>query len=291
MKGLEKSLEKNVKDFKAIMSQLGLKPNRKLGQVFLIDEKVINDQIEFAQLTKKDTVLEIGPGLGLLTTILAQHARKVIAVEFDKKLCSYLADILPDNVIVICADALSIDFPKFNKIVSNVPYQISSPLIFKLIDHRFDLGIFLFQEEFANRLNAVQNTKNYSRLTVMSSYYYDIDLLQYVPSTSFLPVPKINSAIIKIVPKKNKETANNEELFTNLVKVVFNERRKMIKNSLSNQFAKICPPKLDLTKSEISDIIVQLPNRTARPEQLSLSQLIQMSNTLHQALTGSITTK
>ena len=118
----------------------------------------------------------------------------------------------------------------------------------------------------------------------MSSYYYDIDLLQYVPSTSFMPVPKINSAIIKTIQKKNKETAINEELFTNLVKVVFNERRKMIKNSLSNQFAKICPSKFDLTKSEISDIIALLPYITDRPEQLSLSQFIQISNILHQAL-------
>ena len=147
----------------------------------------------------------------------------------------------------------------------------------------------MLQAEFANRLVAKQNTKNYSRLTVMGSYYYDITVLQKVPKTSFLPEPKVDSAIIRMVPKKHNILAENEPLFIELVRLVFNERRKMIKNSLASHFLsfkKYYSEKLlenKFNKNEFIEMISELPNITKRPEQLSIEELMEISNKLHHA--------
>ena len=280
-----------MNDLIEIMEELNLKPNSRLGQTFLIDASVIQAQIDFAALSKKDTVLEIGPGLGVLTNKLAERAKKVFAIEFDKKLYSYLKTIVLDNVEVLFGDAIKIDFPKFNKIVSNIPYQISSPLIFKLIKYQFELGIIMFQSEFAKRLIGTPNTKNYSRLTVMASYYYEIELMRNVPRTSFFPVPTVDSVIMSLRPKTTTEPAVvvNEPLFFQLVRIVFNERRKIIKNSILDQASEIerflRTTKLDgikfkgkITKGDLRELVGKLSFIKCRPEQLTLEQLIQMSN-------------
>lgn len=283
------------KDLKGIMQNLKLKPNSRLGQTFLIDTDVIQDQIDFAELSDKDTVLEIGPGLGVLTNKLAELAGKVIAVEFDKKLYSYLKTNVKNNVEVILGDAIKIDLPRFNKIVSNIPYQISSPLIFKLIEYQFELGIIMFQSEFAQRLIGKPNTKDYSRLTVMASYYYDIEPMRNVPKTSFYPVPKVDSVIMKLCPKAAKETPMNEPIFFQLVKIIFNERRKIIKNSILNQYSEIDhflrTTKLKgikinrkITKNTLQEIVAKLSNMDCRPEQLALEQLIQLSNEFYSTI-------
>ncbi len=274
----------NVSKIKEIMRSLNFHPNSKLGQTFLIDDRIIREQLDFADLTKKDTVLEVGPGFGVLTEELAQRVDKVIAVEYDKTLYSYLRERLPGNVEVIYGDVLEVELPKFNKIVSNIPYQISSPLIFKLTDHQFDLAVFMFQHEFAQRLVAKQGTKQVSRLTVMAAYHYDIELLGKVSRTSFLPVPKVDSDLIKLTPKKRRPLLKNEQLFFKLVKVVFNERRKMIRNSLLNQFFKLGLSKGKITKDRLKEIIDRLEYNNYRPEQLSLEQFIQLSNALHSAI-------
>ena len=130
-------------------------------QVFLIDKAIISRQIRFAKLTKTDTVLEIGPGLGFLTLALAKKAGKVIAIEFDEKLVSHLEPLVPSNVVLIHKDALKIELPKFNKLVANIPYQISSPLIFKLTKYDFDCAILMLQAEFGQRLVAEIGTKQW----------------------------------------------------------------------------------------------------------------------------------
>ncbi len=270
-----------IKNYSMLLKSLGIRPNLKLGQVFLINERIVDEQINFADITKKDTVLEIGPGLGVLTTKLSKLAQKVIAIEYDKKLFSYLKDILAENVELIYGDALKVDFPKFNKFVSNIPYQISSPLIFKLIEHKFEHAIIMLQMEFVQRLIASTNTKDYSRLTVMSSYYFDINLLKKVSKNNFLPIPEVGSAIVKLIPKRDRKIANNEQFFFNFVKIVFSERRKMMKNSLINQFPKLFGRRPDL---KAKDVINQLPFKNHRPEQLSLEQLIDLSDELHAAL-------
>jgi 16S rRNA (adenine1518-N6/adenine1519-N6)-dimethyltransferase len=270
-----------INRYSNILKSLDIRPNLKLGQIFLINEKIVDAQIHSANITPTDVVLEIGPGLGILTGKLAELSKKVIAIEFDKRLCSYLRSVLPENVELIHGDAITQDFPRFNKLVSNIPYQISSPLIFKLISYSFDSAILMLQKEFADRLVASPNTKHYSRLTVMSSYHYDAELLFGVSSENFLPKPRIDSAVIKLNPKTMKNTAHDEELFSKLVKIVFNERRKMMRNSISNNYNIF-----KIQKAELKKIILNLPFMDKRPEQITLDQFIQLSNETTDALSG-----
>ena len=264
-----------------ILKTLDIKPNLKLGQIFLINERIVEEQICHANLSKQDRVLEIGPGLGILTTKLAARVNKVYAIEYDNRLYSYLKKIVPGNVELILGDAVSMEFPKFNKLVSNIPYQISSPLIFKLINYPLDLAVLMLQAEFANRLIASKNTKDYSRLTVMSSYYFDVEQLFEVPKTNFVPVPKINSAVVKILPKKGRKIATDEKLFARLVRIVFSERRKMMKNSILNNAYRF-----NISKTQLKEILANLPFTDCRPEQLALEQFIELADKFHTTISN-----
>jgi len=206
----------------------------KLGQNFLIDENVARREVDYANITKNDVVLEIGSGKGILTHLLAEKAKKVVAIEIDKKLFDDLQDKIPDNVELVHEDATDIDFNdliKFNKIVSNLPFEISSPITFKILDHDFDMAVLIYQKEFADRLIAKPRTKDYSRLTVNTYYKAKCDLLEVVPKTCFNPQPKVDSSIVRI-EKRNKPPFSviDEKHFFELTKKLFNNRRKKIKN-------------------------------------------------------------
>ena len=156
---------------KNILNQHGIKLNKNLGQNYLIDKNKRDQIINFGNIDENDVILEIGTGIGTLTIELAKKAKKVIAIEQDKKIYEILAGRLKeeklDNVELINDDALNVEFPKFNKIISNLPYQISSPITFKFLNYDFDLAILMYQKEFAERMNGEVGTKNYSRLSAM----------------------------------------------------------------------------------------------------------------------------
>ena len=213
---------------------------KKLGQIFLTDKKVAEREVEYANITRDDIVLEIGPGLGILTKFLAEKAKKVIAIEIDEFLFDNLKQSIPKNVELIQADAVKLDFkklPKFNKIVSNLPFQISSPITFKFLNYGFDLGVLIYQKEFANRMIATPSSKDYSRLSVGVYYKADCKIIEIVPKTCFEPQPKIDSCIIKLIPRKYPIfSLINENFFFNLTKNLFNHRRKKIKNILNNLY-------------------------------------------------------
>jgi len=202
----------------------------RLSQNFLIDDRVAERQIKYAELNDRDIVLEIGPGNGVLTKKIAKIA-KVIAIEIDKKLAEKLEGL--ENVEVINGDAMEVDFSslRFNKVISNIPYHISSPLTFKLLENKFDFGILMYQKEFAERMVALPGNKKYSRLSVMTYYRANCTILEHVPRTAFFPVPKVDSCIIKIIPI-GKRFEVNEELFEKVVSALFSHRRKKIKNAL-----------------------------------------------------------
>lgn len=226
----------------------------KLGQNFLIDESVAKREVNYADVSKNDIVLEIGPGKGVLTNLLAKKAKKVIAIELDKKLFDYLQDKLPDNVELIHEDAVEIDFNdlnEFNKIVSNLPFKISSPITFKILDYDFGLAVLTYQKEFADRLVAKPRTKDYSRLTVNTYYRARCKILEVVPSSCFSPQPKVDSSIVKLVKRKQPPfSILNEEYFFNLTKKLFNNRRKKIRNIIDFDNKNI--PYLDNRVEELS---------------------------------------
>ena len=221
---------------KSILNQHGITLNKNLGQNYLIDKNKRDQIINFGNLNKNDTVLEIGTGIGTLTLEIARKAKKVIAIEQDENIYKILTERLEDeqidNVEPINDDALSVDFPKFNKIISNLPYQISSPITFKFLEYDFDLAILMYQKEFAERMNGKVGTKDYSRLSAMLYFKCNVETLTDVSSESFIPKPKIDSTVVKLTPKENKIDATDFKTYSKFTKALFQHRNKKIKNAL-----------------------------------------------------------
>ena len=227
------SLSKITKD---ILNEHGIKLNKNLGQNYLIDKNKRDQIINFGNVTKDDVVLEIGTGIGTLTIELAKKAKKVIAIEQDEKICSILAKRLKDekidNVELINDDALKVEFPEFNKIISNLPYQISSPITFKFLDYDFDLAILMYQKEFAARMNGEVGTKDYSRLSAMLYFKCDVEKMTEVSNESFIPKPQIDSTVIKLTPKENTIDNDDFMIYSKFTKALFQHRNKKIRNAL-----------------------------------------------------------
>ena len=218
------------------MNQHGITLNKNLGQNYLIDKNKRNQIIGFGDVDKNDVVLEIGTGIGTLTIELAKKAKKVIAIEQDENICKILTKRLKDekidNVELINDDALKVDFPKFNKIISNLPYQISSPITFKFLEYDFDLAILMYQKEFADRMNGEVGSKNYSRLSAMLYFKCNVETLTNVSAESFIPKPKIDSTVVKLTPKENRISDADFKIYSNFTKALFQHRNKKIKNAL-----------------------------------------------------------
>ena len=243
------------KETKSILNRHGIKLNRNLGQNYLIDKNKRDQIIGFADINDRDTVLEIGTGIGTLTIELAKKAKKVIAIEQDTNISNILRERLKkekiDNVELINDDALNVDFPKFNKIVSNLPYQISSPITFKFLNYDFDLAILMYQKEFAQRMNGQVGTKDYSRLSAMLYFKCDVETLTDVSAESFIPKPKIDSTVVKLTPKENKILDEDFKVYSNFTKALFQHRNKKIRNALIDSRHIIC----NLDKKEMKEKI------------------------------------
>lgn len=246
------------KTTKSILNQYGIKLNKNLGQNYLIDKNKRDQIINFGNIDKNDVVLEIGTGIGTLTIELAKRAGKVIAIEQDTKIAKILTDRLKkekiDNVELINDDALNVDFPKFNKIISNLPYQISSPITFKFLDYDFDLAILMYQKEFARRMNGLVGSKDYSRLSAMLYFKCDVETLTDVSSESFIPKPKIDSTVVKLTPKENRIDDEDFKVYSKFTKALFQHRNKKIRNALIDSRHIICSLDKKEMKEKISAI-------------------------------------
>jgi 16S rRNA (adenine1518-N6/adenine1519-N6)-dimethyltransferase len=246
---------------------------KSLGQNFLIDKNVAVREVGYAKITKKDVVLEIGPGNGILTELLAEKAKKVIAIEIDENFIRNLKYKLPNNVELIHKDALKVDLdtlPQFNKIVSNLPFQISSPVTFKFLEHGFNLAVLIYQKEFADRMNAIPGSKDYSRLSIGVYYKAKCELLEIIPKTCFKPQPKVDSCAVRLIRRrKHPFKVINESFFFDLTKNLFNHRRKKIKNILNNLY--------DVKEND-------LPFLEKRVEELTPEQIGKLSNILFKNL-------
>ena len=207
-----------------------------LDQYFTIDLGVIQRAVKYADLTSEDVVLDIGAGMGFITEEIAKSAGKVIAVEKDKRLETLLRESMEkqENIEYIFNDFLNAQLPKFNKVVANIPYSISAPLIFKLLEHDFDLAVLFFQKEFAEKMCGKPGTENYGRLTVMVQYYCDVEMKEVVPRNAFWPQPKIDAAIVVLKPKKIPQDRN----FNNFVRDIFRYRNKDVRNAVKIAFNK-----------------------------------------------------
>lgn len=243
--------------------------NKKIGQNFLIDNLVAEREVEYANPNTTDIILEVGPGKGILTKILAKKAKKVIAIEIDSQLIKKLKSILPDNVLLICADALKIDFislPIFNKIVANLPFQISSPITFKFLNYPFEKAILIYQKDFADRMIAQSDSKDYSRLSVGIYYKTHCRILETVSKEFFNPVPKVDASIVELIPRQKPPfKIENEKFFFDITKKLFSHRRKKIKNIL------------EIKNKNFKN----LPYLEKRVEELRPDQIGELSNLLY----------
>lgn len=232
---------------KDIVQRYGFKFTKSLGQNFLINESILDEIVESADISDDDVVLEIGTGIGTLTSKLCERAKKVIAVEIDKNLLPILQETLSDfdNITIINKDILKIDINEeltnlgINqkiKVVANLPYYITTPIIMKILEEKVnvDCMVLMLQKEVANRINATTSTKDYGSLSIAVQYYCDTDIVCKVPKNSFIPEPNVDSLVIKLsVNEKRKVDIEDEDLFFKIVRGSFSKRRKTILNSLA----------------------------------------------------------
>ncbi len=215
-----------------ILSKYGIRPDSDLGQHFLIVEDVVRREVERAEIGENEDVLEIGPGLGVLTDELSKKARRVYAIEKDSRLVEILKkEYSWRNVEIIHGDALKVKFPKFDKVVSNLPYQISSPITFKLLKYEFKRAVLIYQLEFARRIIAEPGDRNYSRLSLMIQANAHAELVERIGKGAFYPRPKVDSAVIILEPKPKSERITLNE---DLVRALFQHRRKKVSRALKD---------------------------------------------------------
>lgn len=265
-----------------------MKTKKQFGQHWLRNEQVLDRIIQAAKITPTDRILEIGPGTGILTRRLLAAASAVVAVEIDRDLCTLLVKKLGnvDNFLLLQDDFLTLDlasslndFPNFqnaNKVVANIPYNITGPILEKLLGtitqpspQPFDSIVLLVQREVADRLSAQPSNKAFGALSLRVQYLAHCELICSVPARDFSPPPKVDSAVVRLTPRKLDLAPVNPKVFDNLVKLGFATRRKMLRNNLQSAI-----DREDLTKLLISLNI----NTETRAEDLSLEQWIQLSN-------------
>ncbi len=215
-----------ITELKRFLNSAGIRLSKKLDQHFIVDDRILQREVEYANVNAEDTVLEIGPGIGTLTRHLAKAAKKVIVIEKDAKFEKILLEI--PNTEVIIGDALKIDFPKCDKVLSNLPYSISSPLTFKVLEQPIKTAVLCYQKEFAERLIAKPGTKDYSRLSVNCSLRADVEILENVSKAKYYPRPKVDSAIVRLTPKE----INLPEKFDSIVRALFQHKNQKVRNAL-----------------------------------------------------------
>ena len=262
---------------------------KKFGQNFLIDSHVLNKIIASADITKDDFVLEIGPGIGTMTQYLAEAGRQVLAVEIDKTLIPILHETLSayDNVEVINEDVLKLDICKIVeeknggkpvKVVANLPYYITTPIIMGLLESHVPVESItvMVQKEVAMRMQAGPGTKDYGALSLAVQYYCEPYIAANVPPNCFMPRPKVGSTVIRLTRySKPPVTTENEQLMFRLIRASFNQRRKTLTNGLNNA------PDLHYTKEQIAQAIEQLGvSASIRGEALTLQQFAKLADIL-----------
>lgn len=262
---------------KRILAQNNIYPSRRLDQHFLIDNRIAERQINYANISDSDVVLEIGSGIGILTEKMEKLAKKVYAIEVDERLCDILSERC-ENAHIICGDIMKLDLPHFDKVVANLPYSLSSAITFKLFDYDFKLGVLMYQLEFAQRMIAKPHSKEYSRLSVNTQFFADIGLLEVVPKTAFYPKPKVKSAIVGIIPKKPDLDVKDRQFFFKVVTAIFTHRRKKLRGALRNSLHLL---KIENTEN-IEEAISSLPKDflDKRGEELTPKELAEVSNIL-----------
>ena len=273
----------------AVLQKYNFNFQKKFGQNFLIDTNVLDRIISSAEITKEDCVLEIGPGIGTMTQYLAESAREVVAVEIDKALIPILEDTLSayDNVTVINDDILKVDINKIVqeknngnpiKVVANLPYYITTPIIMGLFESHVPLKsiTIMVQKEVADRMQVGPGTKDYGALSLAVQYYAKPEIVANVPPNCFIPRPNVGSAVIRLTRYEEPPVkVRDEKKMFALIRASFNQRRKTLVNGLGNAAG------LNVTKEQAAEALEKMNlSPTVRGEALTLEQFAQLSDLL-----------
>lgn len=263
-----------------LLNKYKLKANKSLGQNFLINEQIIDDIVKVANVNEDDLIIEIGPGLGSLTSKLADNAKKVVAIELDQNMIEILKErfSLYKNVEIIHGDIMKVDLKeiigeeKKVKIVANLPYYITTPIVMKLLEENLKMESItvMVQKEVGERFCAIPGGKEYGAITVSINYYSDSKIVLDVPKDNFNPVPEVDSCVVQLKLKENHIELKDKKLFFRLIKIAFSQRRKNIGNSLTG---------IGMTKQEVKEMLEALSlDINLRAENLSINQYAQIAN-------------
>lgn len=248
-----------------LMASAGVVPKKSKGQNFLIDDRVADRIVGYAGITDSDRLLEVGPGFGILTERLSRIGAGLTCIELDSKLASFIRSEY-DNVNLIEGDAVKVPFPPFDVFVSNLPYSVSTPIIFKLLEHDFRTAVVMVQKEFADRMVADVGSTDYSRLTVNLFYRAECEVMEPVPASRFDPRPKVDSAVVRITPRPAPFEVSDEGMFFKVTEACFNHRRKKIGTALRI--------------SGLADGRVDIPYKDERIEHLRPSEIAEVTDAL-----------
>ena len=277
-----------------LFRRFGFRPRKRFGQNFLVDRNVLNKILDAADIHEGDPVLEVGPGAGTLTQVLAERGAKVVAVEIDRNLIAILSEVVP-NAEIINADILSLNLPQFLpdhfggskvKVLGNLPYYITSPIISEMLLARAEPSrgarsqveriVLMVQKEVAERLKASPGTKDFGSMSVFVQYYSEVQVIAHVSRNVFLPPPDVSSAIVRLIPREHPPVeVPSDELFFDVVHCAFGQRRKTLLNSLSDCQA------LGLTKEQISRVLQAAGIESSRrAETLSLEEFASIARAI-----------
>jgi len=249
--------------------------NKRKSQHYLVNSSILDRIIQKADLSISDTVLDIGAGIGTLTIPLSEEVEKVVAIERDPHIADVLRERLKNekitNVDVLEGDATRLKLPTFNKVVSNLPYQISSPITFRLLEYDFEFAILMYQLEFAERMVAKPGDSKYSRLSVMINLKANVEKLFTVPKGAFIPRPRVSSAVVKLKPKKDVYL---DEFFFKITRALFQHKRKKAKKALLDSYHEWAPDK-KVAREMLSRIDPKLMEK--RPFQMHPENIIKIS--------------
>lgn len=272
----------STSQLKALLKKENIKIKKCLGQNFLVDEKYLNHIINSCNIKREDYVIEIGPGLGVLTESLSSICKQLIAIEFDKRFCSFLKSQRYKNVEIVCADILKYNIKSASerfgtkfKVIGNLPYYITSPIIVYLIDNRkyIESAFITVQKEVAERLTSPPGRKSYGSLSCLVQFYTRPQVLFSMPKKAFYPQPEVESALVRLeFLKEPSVKVKDESLYFKIIKAAFGKRRKTILNALSTSNI------FNIDKEQISRILSNSgidPNR--RGETLSLEEFARIT--------------
>lgn len=255
------------------LREAGVRPSKALGQHFLLREELAARMVEYADLQPGDTVLEVGPGLGILTEALLRRTARVVAVEKDGRLCDLLRRRHP-SLHLIQGDVLRADVPPFDAVVSNLPYEISSPFTFWLLDRSFRRAVLTFQREFAQRMAARPRSRAYGRLSVKVAFRAQVRLRESVPAAAFWPPPDVASAVVQLDPRP-PPVAVPEGRFHRVVDLLFAHRRKTALNALLTGWEDLAP-----SPDALRACLAETPLASRRAGQMTLEELGELTNLL-----------